>query len=97
MPYDKYRNWSLNSIQPFFHDLKQQVLIDLAGTTDETDKLEILDSFEVYVQRYYRAELAKEVGDKLLNNLSGLVASAIEGQISYPTPMSRGRVVTKPE
>ena len=92
MPYDKYRNWSLSPTQPCFHEIKDQVLEDLASTTDQTDKLEILDSFEVWVERRYTKELAKDMANKLLIALSGVVAAALESQIPYPTPMSRSRV-----
>jgi len=60
MPYDKYHNWKPTTL----HDvdtLKRQVLKDIHEAEDEIDKLEILDSFEAYVERNQQEELAEHL------------------------------------
>ena len=74
MPYDKYRNWKPRTALGFgtkvydIDALKRQVLKDIHEAEDETDKLEILDSFEVYVERHQQEELAEHFALLLLRN-----------------------------
>ncbi len=100
MPYDKYRNWSTDpgsAPRMMLHsDIKSQVLRDLEELKDETEKLEILDSFEVYAQRCYRREVLEQLSLTILNKLGGPLAGALSTFVTSPSPTSRGRVVKRP-
>ena len=91
MSYDKYRNWKPGT----FHEantLKKQVLKDLGEAEDEIDKLEILDSFEAYVERVHTAELAEHLSNQILFALQPFLTGAILGKLPASMPISRGRV-----
>lgn len=94
MPYDKYRNWSTKPTLRVGLNIKDQVLCDLAAATDETERLEILDSYEVYVERATRIEVADNVSEWLLNFLKPIVSGAIEKQLGNPMPIGRPRAAT---
>jgi hypothetical protein len=79
MPHDKYRNWPLprkeGNIFPVRQgtDIEKIVLKDLAEATDETDKLEILDSFATYYQRVYQQEVAEAISFWAARIIRGLL------------------------
>jgi len=90
MPYDKYRNWPLGP--PYeTNRLKQQVLEDILNAEDEIDKLEILDSFEAYVERVNTAELAEHLSSQILLAAGPFLTGAILSKLPSPMPISRPR------
>lgn len=90
MPYDKYRNWKPGT--PYEVDtLKQQVLKDIYEAEDETDKLEILDSFEAYIERVNTAELAEHLSNQILLAAGPFLTGAILSKLPSPMPISRPR------
>ncbi|MBA7713541.1 hypothetical protein ES703_122544 [subsurface metagenome] len=95
MPYDKYRNWKSGTL----HDvdtLKRQVLRDINEVADETDKLEILDSFEVYVERHQQEELAEHFALLLLRNaIQPLLVEFAKSRMPGSMPVSRPRISVK--
>lgn len=94
MPYDKYRNWKPTTL----HDvnrLKQQVLKDIHEAEDETDKLEMLDSFEAYVERNRQEELAEHFAHLLLDNVIGpLLIEFAKSKMPGSMPISRPRAAS---
>lgn len=91
MPYDKYRNWPPGT--PFETDrLKRRVLEDIQETEDETDRLEILDSFEAYVERVNTAELAEHLSNQILLVAGPFLTGAILSKLPSPMPISRPRM-----
>jgi len=90
MPYDKYRNWDMVSPDGM-NTLKEQLLKDLSTAADNTDKMELLDGFEVYVKRFYRDELATAIGFEIARILQPFISSGIRDKIPYPYPISRPR------
>ncbi|MBA7712433.1 hypothetical protein ES703_121407 [subsurface metagenome] len=94
MPYDKYRNWKPGTL----HDvdtLKRQVLKDIHEAEDETDKLEILDSFEVYVERNQQEELAEHFALLVLNNaIRPLLVEFAKSKMPGSMPINRGRAAS---
>lgn len=90
MPYDKYRNWKPGP--PFEVDkLKCQVLLDLEKAEDEIEKLEILDSFEAFVERAHTADIAEHISNQILFFVRPFLTTAIEGKLPSSTPISRPR------
>ena len=90
MPYDKYRNWKPGT--PYEVDkLKRQVLEDIHDAEDEIDKLEILDSFEAYVERAHTAELAEHLSAQILLAARSFLTGAILSHLPSPMPISRPR------
>lgn len=90
MSYDKYRNWKPGT--PYETDkLKRQVLEDLGEAEDEIDRLEILDSFEAYVERTNTAELAKHLSNQILFVVRPFLTAAILGKLPGSMPISRPR------
>ena len=75
---DRYRNWYMPyGAQPMIStrkSIEQQVLEDLANTDDETEKVEILDSYAAYAQRCYRAQMVEGFAQE-----SGRIASSLFG------------------
>lgn len=95
MPYDKYRNWktSLGG-----DDIKEQVLRDLLATVapggvgDDIDRLEILDSYESFVERKHDEELAEHFALLILNNMiRPLLVEFTKSRMPGSMPISRGR------
>lgn len=98
MAYDKYANWPLipsgvAGWEERSTDIKEQVLKDLSATGDEIDRLEILDSFEVWVKRRYRAELSTAASNSLVSVLQPFITAGIRDKIPDPYPFHRGRPV----
>ena len=92
MPYDKYRNWKRQSFAD--DEIKNQVIKDLEDTKDLTDKLEILDSFEVYVERNQQAELAEHFALLVLNYaIRPLLVQFAKSKMPGSMPISRPRAV----
>ncbi len=90
MAYDKYHNWPLGT--PYETDkLKRQVLKDLQETADETDRLELLDSFEAYVERANTAELAEHLSNQILLTAGPFLTGAIRSKLPSSMPISRPR------
>ena len=90
MPYDKYRNWGSDS--PTHEGIKKQVLEDLKGTDDDTDQLEILDSFEAYVERQQQNELAEHVARLAANYvILPLFSDFLKARMPGAMPITRGR------
>ena len=90
MPYDKYRNWKPGT--PYeTNRLKQQVLDDIQEAEDEEDRLEILDSFEAYVERAHTAELAEHLSHQILLVARPFLTGAILSKLPSPMPISRPR------
>lgn len=90
MPYDKYRNWKPGT--PLEVDkLKCQVLLDLEKAEDETEKLEILDSFEAFVERAHTADVAEHLSNQVLFLLQPFLTAAIQSKLPGSTPISRPR------
>lgn len=94
MPYDKYRNWKPGT----FHEvdrLRQQVLKDIQEAEDEVDKIEILDSFEAYVERNQQKELAEHFAGLVLNNIIGpLLVEFAKSKMPGSMPISRPRAAS---
>jgi len=94
VPYDKYRNWGSDS--PTHEGIKKQVLEDLKGTDDDTDQLEILDSFEAYVEREQQNELAVHVAKLAADHvLLPLLSDFLKARMPGSYPISRGRRAPK--
>ncbi len=101
MSYDRYRHWNpppsgccpVGSARP---DLKEQVLKDLAATSDHTDQLEILDSFEAYIQRAYLHEISAAVADTIMRLVRPFLVGGIQSQMPLVYPVRRGRPVARP-
>ena len=90
MPYDKYRNWGPDL--PTHEGIKKQVLEDLKGTDDVIDQLEILDSFEVYVERQQQNELAEHVARLAAHRVVlPLLSDFLKARMPGAMPISRGR------
>jgi len=94
MSYDKYRHWKVNTPSDM-NKLKEQVFKDLAETPEEIDRLEILDSFEVAVERAHTADLGEHLADQILLIVRPFLIAAIQGKLPTSCPMSRPRVVQK--
>jgi hypothetical protein len=99
MSYDKYRNWDTRPLSRGWSgtDIKKQVLLDLAATSDETDKLEILDSYEVYVQRCFIKQIAGAMSQWVTAFFAPFIAGAIQNQLGNPMPSGRARRVPQEE
>ena len=96
MPYDKYRNWKLGTFQEL-ENLKQQVLKDVQEAEAEVDKLEILDSFEVYVERNQQKVLAEQFALSVLNNvIRPLLVEFAKSRMPGSMPISRSRQTQAP-
>lgn len=93
--YDRFRNWPPRG--GLGQDVKDEVLRLLAETTDPVGKLEILDSFEVYVQRQCRHELSQSLALALVGVLGPYVAGAIESRMPEPWATHRARAVPQKE
>ena len=91
MSYDKYRNWKPRTL----HDvdtLKRQVLKDIHEAEDETDKLEILDSFEAYVERSRQEDLAEHFALLALDYaIRPLLVEFAKSKMPGSMPISRPR------
>ncbi len=80
--HDRYRNWAIPYERaaraalplPGRKSIEEQVLEDLASTDNELEKLEILDSYAGYAQRYYRAKMVEGFAQE-----SGRIATSIFG------------------
>lgn len=94
MPYDKYRNWKPGTL----HDvdtLKRQVLKDIHEAEDEIDKLEILDSFEAYVERNHQEELAEHFAVFVLYHaIRPLLVEFAKSKMPGSMPFSRPRAAS---
>lgn len=92
MSYDKYRNWKAET--PFdVNTLKQQVLKDIHEAEDEIDKLEILDSFEAYVERNQQGELGERFALIALDYLiRPLLVEFAKSKMPGSMPTSRSRM-----
>lgn len=88
--YDKYRNWKTGTFSQVTM-LKVQVLKDLQEAADETEKLEILDSYEVAVERAHTAELAEHLSNQILNSVQPFLTAALQGKLPGSVPISRPR------
>ncbi|MBA7541789.1 hypothetical protein ES705_34105 [subsurface metagenome] len=91
MPYDQYRNWKPGSSVET-NMLKGQVLKDIEGAEDETDRLEILDSFEAYVERAHNIEVAEHISSQILLAVQSFLTGAILSKLPSSMPISRSRV-----
>ncbi|GAI91637.1 unnamed protein product, partial [marine sediment metagenome] len=70
----------------------RQVLKDIHEVEDETDKLEILDSFEAYVERSRQEELAEHFARLVLNYVIGpLLVEFAKSKMPGSMPISRPR------
>ena len=94
MSYDKYRNWKPRTL----HDvdtLKRLVLMDIHEAEDEIDKIEILDSFEAYVERNQQEELAEHFALLVLKNAIGpLLVEFVKSRMPGSMPISRPRAAS---
>ena len=90
MQYDKYRNWKPGTLCETDR-LKRQVLEDIQETEDEIDRLEILDSFEAYVERRNTAELAEHISNQILLVAGPFLTGAILSKLPSSVPISRPR------
>jgi hypothetical protein len=95
MPYDKYRNWEVGTLLEL-NRLKEMVLKDLGEAKDKIDKLEILDSFEVAVERAHTAEIGEHLADQILFFVRPFLIAAIQGKLPASIPISRGRAAPAP-
>jgi len=95
MPYDKYVHWKLDTPMEM-NKLKGQVLKDLQVTKDEIDQLEILDSFEVAVERAHTADLAEHLSNQILFIVRPFLTVAIQGKLPASMPISRPRSAPAP-
>ncbi|GAH37063.1 unnamed protein product [marine sediment metagenome] len=94
MSYDKYRNWK--SKAPHDVDtLRQQVLKDIHEAEDEIDKLEILDSFEAYVERSEQEDLAEHFAFLVLDYvIRPLLVEFAKSKMPGSMPISRSRAAS---
>ena len=90
MPYDKYRNWKVTRPSEM-NKLEEMVLKDLQATGDEIEKLEILDSFEVAVERAHTAELGEHLANQILLIVRPFLIAAIQGKLPASMPIGRPR------
>jgi len=90
MPYDLYRNWKKKDFADT--DIKERVLKDLEGFTDPTGKLEVLDSFQAYVERNQQDELAEHFALLVLNYvIRPLLVQFAKSKMPGSMPISRPR------
>lgn len=95
MSYDKYRNWKSQDV--VLTDLKEQVIKDLEETVDPIEKLEILDSFEVYVRRDNGADLAEYLASLALRTvLRPLLIEFAKANMPGVSPIGRPRMASPP-
>ncbi len=94
MAYDKYRNWK--SKVPHGRDiLRRQVLKDIHEAEDEVDKLEILDSFEAYVERSEQEDLAEHFAFLVLDYaIRPLLVEFVKSKMPGSMPISRPRAAS---
>ena len=93
MPYDKYRYWKRGSLGAL--DIKSQVIKDIEQTNDSTEKLEIIDSYEVYVERNQQDELAEHFARLVLNDIiQPLLVEFAKSKMPGSMPICRPRVAT---
>ena len=100
MSYDKYRNYNSNSfggITASQTSIKEQVLKDLDDTSDHIDKLEILDSFEAYIEREHNVVIATDLANLITNTIASSIGIIILDKIPPARPTMRGRIVEKEE
>jgi len=95
MPYDKYRNWKTGTLSEM-NKLKELVLKDLQETGDEIEKLEILDSLEVAIERAHTAELAEHLSNQILISAQPFLTAAIQGKLPASMPIGRPRRAPAP-
>jgi len=94
MVYDKYRNWKPETLHGV-DTLKRQVLKDMHEAEDEINKLEILDSFEVYVERNQQEELAEHFALLVLHNaIRPLLVEFAKSRMPGSMPISRPRAAS---
>jgi hypothetical protein len=95
MSYDIYHNWKADS--PGSMDiLKVRVLEDLKKAGDETERLEVLDSFQAVVERVHTAELGEHLAKQIMIIARPFLVTAIQGKLPESHPMARPRVVRQP-
>ena len=79
MTYDKYRTWRIprGAVPVGFTrpSLEEQVLMDLSGTNDEIEKLEILDSYAAYCKRAYQQDFVGATAQFVGQQLGGILES----------------------
>ena len=90
--YDKYRDWKPGNFSEV-DKLKRQVLHDLQEAPEEIDKLEILDSFEAFVERANTADLGEHLSNQILFIVRPFLIAAIQGKLPSSMPVSRPRKV----
>ena len=101
MSYDKYRTWPLTGRSgnfftvPTDSGIEEQVLKDLASASDETEKLEILDSFAVYAQRVFRRDLALTFADAASYWTKEIINPFILSKMPEVSPPRRPRPATE--
>lgn len=95
MSYDKYRNWKPGT--PYdANRLKERVLKDIEEAKEEVEKLEILDSFEAYVERAHTVELAEHLSHQILFIVQPFLTAAIHGTLPGSMPIGRPRTAPAP-
>lgn len=97
MPYDMYRHWSGKGISLNRSEIERQVLSDLDKYTDETDKLEVLDSFRAFVEREEQKDLAEHFSNVLFRAIQPLLTDTIFARMPGSMPVHRGRPVAAKE
>ena len=98
MSFDKYRDWALpgtvrSMLMGKHITLEEQVLKDLNDTTDDAEKLEILDSFAAYHKREYRQSMAESVANLTGQSLGNLLAPIFLSRLPEVFAIRRGRRV----
>ena len=95
MSYDKYRNWKLDTPMEM-NKLKEQVLEDILDSTDQTEQLEFLDSFQAAVERAHTAELAEHLSNQILFIVRPFLIAAINAKLPTSMPIGRPRAAPAP-
>ena len=99
---DRYRNWytkddysmraAIPIMAPRVKDLEALVLQDLAQAKDDTEKVEILDSYSLASQRRYRNDLRRAMMDYAQQFLRVLLGPALEVNLPEPQEPWHSRV-----
>ena len=98
--HDRYRDWERRGSRVVRLGIKticieDQVLLDLATTEDELEKLEILDSFGAHAMRHYRQRLIDFAVQKAVELTAKSLGSWIQDMFPQVEVRTRPRAGTE--